>query len=64
MSHLYEITADTNDEALSQLIHDSVEGKWSFLNDLQQTQLLYEAHEYRQQLRDQGAISNLLEAQP
>ena len=56
MSHLHAITGDTDDEALRQLVRDSLKDKWSFLNDLEQTQLLYEAHEYRKQLMDQRPI--------
>jgi hypothetical protein len=64
MSHLHAITGDTDDEALRQLVRDSLKDKWSFLNDLEQTQLLYEAHEYRKQLMDQRPIIDLLDAQP
>jgi hypothetical protein len=64
MSYLQAITADATDECLTQLVKDSLGDEWQSLNDLKQAQLVYQAHEHRQGLRDQVAISDLLAVQP
>jgi hypothetical protein len=64
MPYFEAITADTTNETLNQLVRDSLTDKWFSLNDLEQAQLLYEAHEYRQRLVDQRAINELLAIQP
>jgi hypothetical protein len=64
MSYLQAITADTSDECLTQLLQDNMRDQWWSLNDLEQSQLLYEAYQYRQELCDRKAIADLLAVQP
>jgi hypothetical protein len=63
MSYLQDITADTNDARLNQLVQESLGDIWGTLNDLEQSQRLCEAYEYRQALSDQRAIDGLLAIQ-
>ena len=64
MSYLHFITTDMTDESLNSLVKNSMSDEWGCLNDLQQSQLLYEAFEHRQHLSDQRAINDLLAVQP
>lgn len=64
MSYRKEITATMSDVQLNLLVQAGMGDRWWTLNDLQQSQLLYEAYEHRQQLCDQGAINALLDVRP
>ena len=64
MSYRKGITAEMSDVQLNLLVQAGMGDRWWTLNDLQQSQLLYEVYEHRQQLCDQGAINGLLDVRP